>query len=147
VSLRVTITPTGRRSVEALRGKVRKSFDAAVKRLAAEGCAAGDYRLTGEDIEHICAIHLYGRHRALIAFPDEASVVILLVGEHLADDPELDIYRSLYRLLQLPEPSTKRTKPPCCREDGEPPVAPELFDRFREAATELGHRAQRARSG
>lgn len=64
MSLRVTTTPTGRRSVEALRGKARKSFDAAVKRLAAEGCAAGDYRLTGEDIEHICAIHLYGRHEA-----------------------------------------------------------------------------------
>jgi hypothetical protein len=68
VSYRVSITPTGQRSVEALRGKVRKSFDAAVKRLAADGCAGGDYRLTGEDIEHICAIHLYGRHRALVPY-------------------------------------------------------------------------------
>lgn len=92
MSYRVSITPTGQRSVDALRGKARKSFDAAVKRLAAEGCVAGDYRLTGEGIEHICAIHLYGRHRALVAFPDEASVVVLLVGEHLANDPELDVW-------------------------------------------------------
>ncbi|HEU4906581.1 MAG TPA: hypothetical protein VFT19_10790 [Solirubrobacterales bacterium] len=39
MSYRVSITPTGQRSVDALRGKARKSFDAAVKRLAAEGCA------------------------------------------------------------------------------------------------------------
>jgi hypothetical protein len=146
VSHRVSITPSSRRSVEALRGKARGSFDAAVERLAAEGCAAGDYRLTGEHIEHICAVHLYGRHRALVAFPDEESVVVLLVGEHAADDPDLDVYRSLYRLLDLPEPSAKRTKPPCCREDGEPPVDADLLDRFRDAATELSRRARRSRS-
>jgi hypothetical protein len=143
VSHRVSITPTGQRSVDALRGKARKSFDAAVKRLAAEGCSAGDYRLTGEGIEHICAIHLYGRHRALVAFPDGESVVVLLVGEHLADDSELDIYRDLYRLLELPKPSAKRTKPPCCTEDGEPPVDPDLLDRFRDAAAEFRRRSRR----
>lgn len=63
MSYRVSITPTGRRSVDALRGKARRSFDAAVEGLAAEGCAAGDYRLTGEGIEHICALHLCGRYR------------------------------------------------------------------------------------
>jgi hypothetical protein len=63
VSFRVSVTPTGKRSVEALRGKARKSFDAAVQRLAAEGCEAGDYRLTGEGIEHICALHLHQRSR------------------------------------------------------------------------------------
>lgn len=146
MSHRVAITPTGRRTVEALRGKARKSFDAAVERLAVEGCAAGDYRLTGADIEHICAVHLYGRHRALVAFPDTESVVVLLVGEHVADDPDLDVYRSLYRLLDLPEPSAKRTKPPCCREDGEPPVDADLLDRFRKAAMDLSRRARRARS-
>jgi hypothetical protein len=45
VSFSVSITPTGQRSVDALRGKARKSFDVAVRRLAAEGCKAGDYRL------------------------------------------------------------------------------------------------------
>lgn len=87
-----------------------------------------------------------GRHRALVAFPDTESVVVLLVGEHVADDPDLDVYRSLYRLLDLPEPNAKRTKPPCCREDGEPPVDADLLDRFRDAATGLSRRARRARS-
>jgi len=144
VSHRVSITPTGRRSVDALRGKARRSFDAAVERLAAEGCAAGDYRLTGEDIEHICALHLYGRYRALVAFPDDASVVVLLVGEHLADDPELDVYRDLYRQLGLREPAAKRTKPPCCNEGGKPPVDSELLDRFAATAKDLSRRRRRA---
>lgn len=60
MSFRVSITPTGKRSVGELRGKARKSFDAAVERLAAEGCRAGDYRLSGSGVEHICALHLYG---------------------------------------------------------------------------------------
>ena len=140
MSCRVSITPTGRRSVDALRGKARRSFEAAVERLAAEGCAAGNYRLTGEGIEHICALHLYGRYRVLVAFPDDASIVVLLVGEHLADDPELDVYRDLYRQLGLREPATKRTKPPCCDESGKPPVDSERLDRFAATAKELSRR-------
>lgn len=143
MSFRVSITPTGQRSVRALRGKARKSFDAAVERLASEGCKAGDYRLSGEGIEHICSVQLYGRHRVLICFPDDESIVVLLVGEHLRDDPELDVYRSLYRLLELPEPPVERTKPPCCDDTGEAPVGPELLDRFREGADRL-HRRRRA---
>lgn len=144
MSYRVSITPTGRRSVDALRGKARRSFDAAVERLAAEGCAAGDYRLTGEDIEHICALHLYGHHRALVAFPDDASIVVLLVGEHRADNPELDVYRDLYRQLGLREPTAKRTKPPCCDESGKPPIDPRLLDRLAATTKELSHRSRRA---
>ncbi len=145
MSYRVSITPTGQRSVDALRGKARKSFDAAVQRLSSEGCVAGDYRLSGESVDHICSIQLYGRHRTLVCFPDDESVVVLLVGEHLDGDPELDVYRGLYRLLELPEPSTKRTKPPCCDKTGEPPVDPDLLDRFRDKARELNRRGRRAK--
>jgi hypothetical protein len=145
VSFSVSITPTGRRSVDALRGKVLRSFDNAVERLASEGCKAGDYRLTGEVIEHICSVQLYGRHRALVCFPDEESIVVLLVGEHLHDNPEADIYRSLYRLLELPEPSTKRTKPPCCDEAEMAPVDPELLDLFQAGARTLTSRLRRSK--
>lgn len=123
-----------------MRGKARKSFDAAVERLAAEGCKAGDYRLTGEGLEHICSMQFYGRHRVLVCFPDEESIVVLLVGEHLRDDPELDVYRILYRLLELPEPSAERTKPPCCDDIGKAPVDPELLGRFRAGAKVLTRR-------
>ena len=73
-----------------MRGKARRSFDAAVRRLASEGCKAGDYRLTGEGVDRICAVHLYGRHRLLVCFPDDRQVVVLLVGEHTSDDPEVE---------------------------------------------------------
>lgn len=144
MSFRVSITPPGQRSVKALRGKARRSFDAAAERLASQGCKAGEYRLTGEDVEHICAIHLYGRHRVFVAFPDRESVVVLLVGEHLAGDPELDIYRSLYHLFEYDEPTAKRTKPPCCEPTGTPPVDPQLLDRFYDRARELAKRNRRA---
>ncbi len=144
MSFNVSITATGQRSVDALRGKARRSIDAAVERLASEGCKAGAYRLTGEVIEHICSVQLYGRHRALVCFPDDQSVVVLFVGEHLQDDPEADVYRSLYRLLELPEPSTKRTKPPCCDEAEKAPVDPELLDRFQAGARTLTSRLRRS---
>lgn len=145
MSFSVSITPTGQRSVDALRGKARESLDEAVRRLAAKGCKAGDYRLTGEGIDHICSVHLYGRHRVLVCFPDDQRVVVLLVGQHTSDDPEVDIYRSLYRLLDLPEPTAKRTKPPCCDEAGQMPVDPELLDRFSAGAKALVRTRRRAR--
>lgn len=144
MSFQVSITPTGRRSVETLRGKARKSFNAAVMRLATEGCEAGDYRLSGEGVDHICSLQLYGQHRALVCFPDNESVVVLLVGEHRDRDPELDVYRDLYRLLELPEPSTKRNKPPCCDETGEPPIDSDLLDHFQSKARELSRRSRRS---
>lgn len=69
---------------------------------------------------------------------------MLLVGEHLDDDPELDLYRGLYRLLGLPEPTGKRTKPPCCDEEGRSPVDPDLLDRFWSGARELNSRSRRS---
>ena len=137
MSFSVSITPTGQRSVDALRGKARESFNAAVQRLAAEGCKAGDYRLTGGEVDRICSVHLYGRHRLLVCFPDDQQVAVLLVGKHTNGDPEVDIYRSLFQLLDLPEPTAKRTKPPCCDEAGQAPVDPELLDRFAAGAKAL----------
>jgi mRNA-degrading endonuclease RelE of RelBE toxin-antitoxin system len=145
VSFSVSITPTGQRSFDALRGKARKSFDAAVRRLAAEGCKAGDYRLTGEGVDRICAVHLYGRHRLLVCFPDDQKVVVLLVGEHMSDDPEVDVYKSLCRLLDLSEPTAKRTKPPCCDEAGQAPVDAGVLDRFSAGAKALVRRRRRAK--
>lgn len=142
MSFQVSITPTGQRGVDGLRGKARKSFDAAVRRLASEGCAAADYRLSGEIVDRICSLQLYGQPRALGCFPDDESVVVLIVAEHRDSHPELDVYRSLYRLLGLPEPSAKRTKPPCCDESGKPPVDPGLV---RLAASSRPPRAPRAR--
>jgi hypothetical protein len=143
VSFSVGITPTGQRSVNALRGKARESFEAAVLRLASDGCRAASYRLTGAIVERICSVPLYGRYRALVCFPEGDRVVVLLVGEHLRDDPEVDIYRQLYRTLGLSEPTEERTKPPCCEDDTGAPVDPDLLDRFEAAARKLRGRTPR----
>lgn len=145
MSFRVGITPTGQRSVDALRGKARDSYDEVLFRLASEGCRAASYRLTGPIVEHICSVPLYGRYRALVCFPDEERVVILLVGEHVRRSPELDVYRQLYRLLGLEEPAEERTKPPCCEDDADTPVDPDLLDRFEAAARKLQPRRPRRR--
>lgn len=105
-------------------------------RLELEGCAAADYRLSGDAVDHICSLHLYGRFRALVCFPDQETIVILLVGEHLRDHPD-DVYRGLYELLGIAAPEARRAKPPCCGDAGEPPVDPDLVDRFRASANRL----------
>jgi hypothetical protein len=139
VSFRVSATPTAKRQADALRGKAAKAYEEALLRLEAEGCAAADYRLTGEVVDRICSAHLYGSYRALVCFPDEESVVIALVGEHSRGSSD-DVYDAVYELLGIDEPTAKRTKPPCCEEDGGPPVDPELFDRMLCAAARLQRR-------
>jgi hypothetical protein len=71
--------------------------------------------------------------------PDEESVVIALVGEHSRGSSD-DVYGAVYELLEIDEPTAKRTKPPCCEEDGGPPVDPELFNRMLRAAVRLQRR-------
>jgi hypothetical protein len=108
-------------------------------RLELEGCAAADYRLSGDAVDRICSLHLYGRFRALVCFPDNESILILLVGEHLRGHPD-DVYDSLYELLGIATPEARRAKPPCCDGEGEPPVDPDLVDRFRTSANRLRRR-------
>jgi hypothetical protein len=139
VSFRVSATPTAKRQADALRGKAARAYEDALLRLEAEGCAAADYRLTGEIVDQICSLHLYGRYRALVCFPDETSVVVALVGEHDRGSSD-DVYGTVYELLAIDEPKAKRTKPPCCEEGGGPPVDPELFDQMLRAASRLRRR-------
>jgi hypothetical protein len=134
--VRVSETATAHRQASALRGKVADSYDAALVRLEAEGCAAADYRLTGVVVDRICALHLYGSYRALICFPEGDRVVVALVAEH-ARGTAGDAYGSLYAMLGIAEPTERRTKPPCCGDDGEPPVDPEVADRLFLAAKKL----------
>jgi hypothetical protein len=126
VSRRVSLTPTARRQADALRGKAAAAYGDIVERLAADGCAAADYRLTGDTVDRICALHFYAKYRALVCFPEEEHVVVVLIAEH--DRGSKDVYGALYELLGISEPTGKRSKPPCCGEDGEPPIDPVLLD-------------------
>jgi hypothetical protein len=138
VSRRVSLTPTARRQADALRGKAVAAYGEIIERLAAEGCAAADYRLTGDTVNRVCALNFYAGYRALVCFPEEERVVVVLIAEH--DRGSKDVYTALYELLRISQPTGKRSKPPCCDEDGEPPIDPELLDRLVTAAKGLCRR-------
>lgn len=129
-------TPVAKRQADALRGKAATAYEDSLRRVEDHGCAAADYRLTGEVVERICSLHLYGSYRALICFPDKKSAVVVLVARHDRGGAG-DVYGGLYELLGIEAPTEKRTKPPCCEEDGEPPVDAELLDRLVRAAKRL----------
>jgi hypothetical protein len=139
VSLSVGATPAAKRQADTLRGKAAKAYSEALVRLEAEGCAAADYRLTGETIDHICALHLYAEYRMLVCFPDADSVVVVLVARHGRGNRD-DVYGSLYSLLGIEETTGRRTKPSCCDRQGGPPVDAELFDRLLVAARRFTRR-------
>ena len=76
----------------------------------------------------------------VVAFEGQQRAWILLVGRHDDQDPVLNVYAELYRLLGVePRDSAGRDKPPCCDESTDlPPV-------LGAAVTELVDRASKVR--
>lgn len=124
----VIATRLAAQQISGLRGRRLKVYEEFERQLAAKGCAAMEYRLTGSDpLPRLCVRHLYGSDRAVVAFHD-GQAWVLLVAPHDAGDAARDVYSSLYELLGLAPPSSRRTKPPCCREqDGQPPQMDEAI--------------------
>jgi hypothetical protein len=109
--------------------------------LAARGCKALGYRLSGPaPVDHLCVKHLRDSLRVVVAFEGQQRAWILLVGRHDDQDPVLNVYAELYRLLGVEPPdSAGRDKPPCCEESTDlPPV-------LGAAVTELVDRAAKVR--
>jgi hypothetical protein len=115
---------------------------AAVAALERVGCDAAGYRLSGEAVDRLCVVHLWGDWRLLIAFPEPQVAVIIDVGEHLAHDPGRAVYQRLYEAVGMAPPDAVRDKPPCCDKAG-PPVDAAEVDRLRDAFKELKPRRQR----
>lgn len=105
---------------------------AAVEALERIGCDAAGYRLSGEGVDRLCVVHLWGAWRLLLAFPEADIAVIIDVGEHLAHDPDRDIYQRLYQAVAMNPPDAARDKPPCC-DDAGPPADEAEVDRLRDA--------------
>lgn len=88
----------------------------------------------------------------VVAFEGQQRAWILLVGRHDDQDPVLNVYAELYRLLGIEPPdSAGRDKPPCCDESTDlPPVlgaaVTELVDRASRSAGQ-GARRRRYRDG
>ena len=137
MAFRVRATPTAKRDIDGLSGKAKDAFWERYGQLERDGCAAADYRLVGDVAERICAVHLYGSWRALIAFPAADEVAVLIVARHDRRSAEADAYRRLYRQLAIGAAAAARSRPPCCDEDGAPPLDAHMLERLAEGAKRL----------
>ena len=136
-TLTVATIPTklARQQIASLRGKAKASFLLAVEDIRRRGCAAAGVRLAGEALSGICRLDLYGAWRLLTVFEAPDRCVLLLVAEHTRS---ANPYRLLYAALGIDEPEEPRTKPSCCDAEGQPPIDPDLVERFERGLRDLG---------
>ena len=136
-TLTVSTIPTklAGKQIATLRGKAKASFLLAVQDIRNRGCAAAGVRLAGEVLSGICRLDLYGAWRLLTVFEAPDRCVLLLVAEHTRS---ANPYRLLYAALGIDEPEEPRTKPSCCDHEGQPPIDPDLAERFERGLRDLG---------
>jgi hypothetical protein len=136
------VLATGRaeQQIARLHKRQAKALGQLLDDLAAGGCQALAYRLSGPTpIDHLCVKHLSGALRVVVAFETPERAWVLLVGSHDDKDPILNVYSELYRLIgAIPPDNVGRDKPPCCDEPEEAPV-------LGTAITEILERAARLR--
>ena len=116
-------TPTAAAQIGALSGTPRKRFTALYKRLKAEGCRAGGFRLEAPEStpSPICSAHFYRDWRALTYYPSERAVTVFYVAQH--NDETL--YREIAARTGSAVASTsKRDRTPCCED--QPPLPGDL---------------------
>jgi len=138
--IEVLATPRAEQQISGLTRRQAKAFDSFLSELAASGCQALAYRLSGlTPLDHVCVKHLAGALRVVVAFETPERAWVLLVGPHDDQDPALNVYAELYRLLGTePPPDARREKPPCCDENGDlPPALGETLDEILDRAAKL----------
>ena len=141
VPTEVIATPRADQQIAGLDRTHAREFGTFLDDLAARGCRALGYRLSGPaPVDHMCVKHLRGSLRVVVAFEGRHRAWILLVVRHDDQDPVLNVYAKLYRLLGVEPPdSAGRDKPPCCDESTDlPPV-------LGAAVTEFAGRAAKVR--
>jgi hypothetical protein len=141
VPTEVLATPRAEQQIGGLRRKEARVFEQFLDDLAAQGCRALAYRLSGTaPLDHLCVKHLTASLRVVVAFEEPERAWVLLVGSHDEGGPILNVYAELYRLIGInPPDNVGRDKPPCCDEADElPPV-------LGTAVTEILDRAERIR--
>ena len=137
----VIATPRADQQIAGLDRTHARAFGEFLDDLATRGCQALGFRLSGPaPVDHMCVKHLRDSLRVVVAFEGQQRAWILLVGRHDDQDPVLNVYAELYRLLGVEPPdSAGRDKPPCCDESTDlPPV-------LRAAVTEFVDRAAKIR--
>lgn len=136
----VIATPRADQQIAGLDRTHVRAFGEFLDDLAARGCKALGYRLSGPaPVDHMCVKHLRDSLRVVVAFEGQQPAWILLVGRHDDQDPVLNVYAELYRLLGVEPPdSAGRDKPPCCDESTDlPPVLGATVTEFVERAAKV----------
>jgi 3',5'-cyclic AMP phosphodiesterase CpdA len=87
VAVEVRATPLANKIIEELPRRSRRAYDQFEADLAARGCAALTYRLSGDLLDHLCVVHLIGTMRAIVAFESADVAYVILAGNH--DDSRL----------------------------------------------------------
>jgi len=106
VPTEVIATPRADQQIAGLDRTHARAFGEFLDDLAARGCQALGYRLSGSaPVDHLCVKHLRDSLRVVVAFEGQQRAWILLVGRHDDQDPVLNVYAELYRLLGV-EPNT-----------------------------------------
>lgn len=124
MAVEVRATPLANKIIEELPRRSRRAYDQFEADLAARGCAALAYRLSGDLLDRLCVVHLIGAMRVIVAFESAEVAYVVLVGNHDDSRPPLDVYQQLYAQAgHEPPDQAGRDKPPCCdAETGKPPV-------------------------
>jgi hypothetical protein len=106
VPTEVLATPRADQQIAGLDRTHARAFGEFLDDLAARGCKALGYRLSGPaPVDHLCVKHLRDSLRVVVAFEGQQRAWILLVGRHDAQDPVLNVYAELYRLLGVEPPT------------------------------------------
>ena len=88
----VLATPRAEQQISRLRRKQSKTFENFLNDLAATGCRALAYRLSGQaPLDHMCVKHLSGSLRVVVAFEASQRAWVLLVGPHNDHDPTTSV--------------------------------------------------------
>lgn len=79
----VIATPRADQQIAQLDRTYAKAFADFLDELAAHGCQALGYRLSGPTpVDHICVKHLRDSLRVVVAFEEPGQAWILLLGRH-----------------------------------------------------------------
>jgi hypothetical protein len=95
VAVEVRATPLANKIIDQLPHRSRRAYDQFEGDLAARGCAALTYRLSGDLLDHLCVVHLIGAMRVIVAFESAEVAYVILAGDHDESQPPLDVYRQL----------------------------------------------------
>jgi hypothetical protein len=93
-------TPIAEEDYRKLRADVRQVAGSKEQALARDGCAAADYRLSGELADRFCSLHLMRDWRMIVGFPAPKEVAVLLIGRHIHGS-QRDIYGRFYSSLGI----------------------------------------------